>query len=100
MDEPTDSLTCKACAHNRELIARLDERLTALEVEIRGAPVEIMLEEFQAAKARRDARQTAVDEFHRRRQEEFYKRLPELKKAADEHKVAYEQIHARSRFEP
>jgi hypothetical protein len=100
MDDSNDPLTCSECARNRALIAKLDERLTALELEVRGAPVEIMLEEFEAAKAQRDARRAAIDEFHRLQQEEFYKRLPELKKATDERKTAYEQFMRDRGFEP
>ncbi len=100
MSKPVDPVECEACARNRELIAKLDERLTALEIEVRGAPVEVMLEEFQAAKARRDARQEAIDEFHQQRRDEFLKKWPELKKVADEQKEAY-VIFMRDRgFEP
>lgn len=53
MSNPTDPGTCEACAVNRQLIAKLDERLTALEAEVRGAPLEVVLEEFEAATARR-----------------------------------------------
>ena len=60
MINPKDPITCKACALNRALIAKLDERLTALETDVRGAPVEVLLEEFDTAKAQRDARQSAI----------------------------------------
>lgn len=65
MINPIDPITCKACALNRALIAKLDERLTALEIEVRGAPVDVLLEEFAADKAKRDTRQAAVAEYHR-----------------------------------
>ena len=100
MNDPNDPLTCSECAQNRALIAKLDERLTALEIEVRGAPVEILLEEFETAKARRDARQAAIDEFNRLQQEEFYRRMPELKKTADANKTAYEQFMRDRGFEP
>ena len=98
--DSNDPPICRECALNRDLIAKLDERLTALEAEVRGAPVEILLEEFEAAKAHRDARRAAIDEFHRLQEEEFYKKLPELKKATDERKTAYERFMRNRGFEP
>lgn len=100
MINPVDPLTCKACALNRALIAKLDERLTALEIEVRGAPVEVFLEEFAIAKARRDARQAAIDEYHRLQKEEFYRKLPELKEAAAAQRAAYEAFMREREFEP
>ena len=85
---------------NRALIEKLDERLTALEAEVRGAPVDVLLEEFEEAKARVDARQAAIDEYHRQKQEDFYRRLPELRKAADEDRAAYERFMRERGFEP
>jgi hypothetical protein len=100
MINPIDPLTCKACALNRALIAKLDERLTALEVEIRGAPAEILLEEFAIAKARRDARQSAIDEYNNLQKEEFYRKLPELKEAATQQRANYEAFMRERGFEP
>jgi hypothetical protein len=100
MDDENAVPACSECARFRDLIAKLDERLTALELEVRGAPIDIMLEEFEAARARRDARQAAIDEFNRLQREEFYRRLPELKKAADENKTAYERFMRDRGFEP
>ena len=51
MINPKDPITCNACAVNRALIAKLDERLTALETDVRGVPAEVLLEEFDSAKA-------------------------------------------------
>ena len=100
MINPRDPITCKACALNRALIAKLDERLTALETDVRGAPVEVLLEEFAVAKARRDARQTAIDEYHRLQEEEFYRDLPQLKAAAAERRLRYEAFMRGRGFEP
>ena len=100
MRDPLDPLTCKACALNRALIAKLDERLTALEAEGRGAPVEVLLEEFEAANAKRDARQSAIDEFSRQQQEEFYRKLPELKAVAAQQRAKYEAFMRERGFEP
>lgn len=82
------------------MIAKLDERMTALEIEVRGAPVEVLLEEFAAIKARRDARQAAIDEYHRLQQEEFYRRLPELKEVATQQRAKYEAFMRERGFEP
>lgn len=100
MHNPIDPLTCKACALNRALIAKLEQRLTALEVEVRGAPVDMLLEEFQDVKTRLDARQTAINEYQRLKRDEFYRRLPELKKAADADRAAYEAFMRERGFEP
>ena len=100
MINPTDPITCKACALNRALIAKLDERLTALETEVRGAPVDVLLEEFDTANARRSARQAAVDEYHRLQEEEFYRKLPQLKEAAAQQRAKYEAFMRERGFEP
>lgn len=100
MINPIDPITCKACALNRALIAKLDERLTALEIEVRGAPVDVLLEEFETATARRDARQAAVAEYHRLQEEEFYRELPQLKTAAAERRRRYETFMRERGFEP
>lgn len=93
-------LTCKACALNRALIEKLDEQLTALEIEVHRALAEILLEEFAPAKARRDARQTAIDEYHHLQKEEFYRKLPELKEAAAKQRAKYEAFMRERGFEP
>ncbi len=100
MSNPIDPITCKACAINRALIEKLDERLTALETDVRGAPVEVLLEEFATAKARRDARQTAIDEYHRLQEEEFYRKLPQLKEVATQQREKYEAFMRERGFEP
>jgi hypothetical protein len=100
MSNPTDPGTCEACAVNRELIAKLDERLTALEAEVRGAPLEVVLEEFEAATARRNARRAAIAEYEALQQEEFYKELPGLKEAAARRKAKYEAFMRERGFEP
>ncbi|MDP2322035.1 MAG: hypothetical protein Q8O42_22185 [Acidobacteriota bacterium] len=100
MINPKDPMACRTCALNRALIAKLDERLTALETEIRGAPVDVLLEEFDAAKARQDARQAAVAEYHRLQEEEFYRELPQLKAAAAERRMRFEAFMRERGFEP
>ena len=100
MSNPTDPGTCEACAVNRQLIATLDERLTALEAEVRGAPLEDVLEEFEAATARRNARRAAIAEYEALQQEEFYKELPGLKEAAARRKAKYEAFMRERGFEP
>lgn len=100
MSDPTDPLTCTACAVNRALIEQLDERLTALELEVRGAPAELLLEEFATAKARRDAKQAAIDDYRRAQEEEFFKRLPELKEASIREKAKYEAFMRDRGFKP
>lgn len=100
MINPIDPITCKACAINRALIAKLDERLTALEVEVRGAPTDVFLEEFAVATTRRDARQTAIDDYHRLQEEEFYRDLPQLKAAVAERRARYEAFMRERGFEP
>jgi len=99
MSNPIDP-ACSVCAANRALIAKLDERLTALENDVRGAPVEVLLEEFDAAKARRDARKAAIDEYHALQREEFYKELPWLKEAEARRKAQYEAFMRERGFEP
>jgi len=100
MINPIDPVGCKACALNRALIAKLEERLTALEVEIHGAQAEILLEEFAVAKARRDARQSAIDDYNGLQKDEFYRRLPELKEAASQQRAKYEAFMRERGFEP
>ena len=100
MSNPTDPGTCEACAVNRQQIAKLDERLTALEVEVRGAPAEVLLEEFSAAKARRDARRAAIDEYNAAQREEFYRELPGLKEAEARRRAQYEAFMRERGFEP
>jgi hypothetical protein len=100
MSTPTDLNTCEACAVHRELIAKLDERLTALEVEVRGAPAEVLLEEFSEAKARRDARQAAIDEYRALQREEYYRGLPGLKEAEARRREGYETFMRERGFEP
>ncbi len=99
MINPTDRV-CNECARNRALIAKLDERLTALETDVRGAPVEVLLEEFDAAKAERDARRAAIKEYEALQQEEFYKELPGLKEAAARRRARYEAFMRERGFEP
>lgn len=95
-----DPITCNACALNRVLIAKLDERLTALETDVRGAPAEILLEEFDAAKAQRDSRQAAIEEYRRLQEEEFYRDLPQIKAAAADRRLRYEAFMRERGFEP
>lgn len=99
MSNPIDP-ACNDCTANRALIAKLDERLTALETEVRGAPAEALLEEFDAAKARSDARRAAIEEYHALQREEFYKELPWLKEAAARRKAQYEAFMRERGFEP
>jgi hypothetical protein len=99
MSNPTDP-ACNECARNRALIAKLDERLTALEAEIRGAPAEVLLEEFATLKAGRDARQAALDEYHQIREEEFYRDLPEIKAEVAKERARYEAFMRERGFEP
>ena len=91
MSNPTDP-ECSECARSRALIAKLDERLTALEAGVRGAPVEVLLEEFDAAKARSDARPAAIEEYEALEQEGFYKERPRLKEAAARRRAKYEAL--------
>ncbi len=100
MTNPVGPPTCKACAFNQALIKALDERLTALEIEVQGDPVEELLDEFAAEETRREARQAAIDEYHRRRQEEFYEKLPELKAVAEQQRAKYEAFMRARGFEP
>lgn len=53
-----------------------------------------------AAKARRDARQAAVAEYHRLQEEEFYRELPQLKAAAAERRQRFEAFMRKRGFEP
>ena len=99
MSNATDP-ACSECARNRALIAKLDERLSALEAEVRGAPVEVLLEEFDAAKARSNARRAAIAEYEALQQEEFYKELPGLKEAAARRRAKYEAFMRGRGFEP
>ena len=100
MSNPTDPNACQECAINRAMIAKLDERLTALEAEVREVPAEVLLEEFTIAQAQRDARQAAIDEYHRLQEEEFYRELPQLKAAVAERRVKYEAFMRERGFEP
>jgi len=100
MSNPKDPVSCEVCAINRALIAKLDERLTALEAEVREAPTEVLLEEFTVAKAQRDARQSAIAEYNRLQQDEFYRKLPELKEAATRQRSNYEAFMRERGFEP
>jgi len=99
MSNPTDPV-CNECARNRDLIAKLDERLTALEAEVRGAPLEVVLEEFEASTARRNARRAAIAEYEVLQQEEFYRELPGLKEAAARRRSKYEAFMRERGFEP
>ena len=100
MINPKDPITCRSCALNRALITKLDERLTALETDVRGAPAEVLLEEFDTAKAQRDARQAAIEEYRRQQEEEFYRDLPQLKLAAADRRLRYEAFMRERGFEP
>jgi hypothetical protein len=100
MGKPTDPIACEACAVNRELIAKLEERLTALEAEVLGAPADELLESLSLTNVRLGSRQDAIDEYNRLRQEEFYRTMPELKKAADEEQARYEAFMRERGFEP
>ncbi len=100
MINPKDPITCRACALNRALIAKLDERLTALETDVRGSPADVLLEEFDASKARRDARQAAIEDYRRLQEQEFYRDLPHIKKAAADRRVRYEAFMRERGFEP
>jgi len=100
MTSPVDPTECQACANNRALIEKLDERLTALETEVLGAPAEALLGDFAARSAHADARQDAFDEYIRLRDEELYRAMPGLKKAADEEQAKYEGFMRERGFEP
>lgn len=91
---------CSECARTRELLMKLDERVTALEFEVRGETPEAMLEQFEAWQAKRDARKVAIEEFHRLRREEFLTMLPALRETAEEHREAYENFMRERGFEP
>jgi hypothetical protein len=100
MTNPVDPQICQACSANRALIEKLDERLTALETEVLGAPADALLGDFAARIAQANARQDAIDEYQRLRQEEFYRTMPGLKKAADEEDAKYEAFMRERGFEP
>ena len=100
MGNPTDPIACAACPLNRALIAKLEERLTALEAEVLGAPADELLEHLSATNVQPDSRQDATDEYNRLRQEEFYRTMPELKKAADEEQARYEAFMRERGFNP
>ena len=100
MSDPVDPRTCTACARTQALVKQLDERLTALEIEVRGDPAEVLLDEFAAEAMQREARQTAIDEYHRLQRKEFYERLPELKTAAEQQRAKYEAFMQARGFEP
>lgn len=98
MTDPIDPVNCRSCAANRALIQKLDERLTALEIEVYGAPIDVQLAELENPP--KGARWAALDEYHRLQREEFLRKLPDLKKAADERRAAYEQFMRARGFEP
>ena len=100
MGNATDPATCEGCAINRALIAKLEERLTALEGEVRGAPADVLLEEFATANEPRDARQAAIDAYHDLEREEFYREMPWLKEAEDRRRAKYEAFMRQRGFEP
>jgi len=100
MSDPGGPRTCTACAHTQALIKQLDERLTALEIEVRGDPAEVLLDAFAAEATQREARKTAIDEYHRIQQKEFYERLPELKTAAEQQRAKYEAFMQARGFAP
>ena len=100
MSDPVDPRTCTACAHTQVLIKELDERLTALEIEVRGDPAEVLLDEFAAEEARRQDRLAAIDDYRRLQQEEFFQKLPELKVVAEQQRTKYEAFMRERGFEP
>ena len=100
MSDPVDPRTCTACAHIRALVKELDERLTALEIEVRGDPAEVLLDAFAAEEARRQDRLAAIDDYRRLQQEEFYQKLPELKVVAEQQRTKYEAFMRERGFEP
>ena len=100
MSDPADPLKCRACARNEALIKQFEERLTALEIEVRGDPAEVLLDEFAAEEARRQDRLAAIDDYRRLQQEEFYQKLPELKVIAEQQRTKYEVFMRERGFEP
>ena len=100
MGNTADPTTCEACAINRALIAKLEERLTALEAEVRGAPADVLLEEFATANEPRDTRQAAIDEYNALEREAFYRELPWLKEAEDRRREKYEAFMRERGLEP
>ena len=100
MSDPVDPWTCTACAHIKALVKELDERLTALEIEVRGDPAEVLLDEFEAEATQREARQAAIEEYHRLEREAFYRKLPELKTAAEQQRAKYEAFMQARGFVP
>ena len=100
MSDPVDPQTCTACAHIKALVKELGERLTALEIEVRGGPAEVLLDAFAAEEARRQDRLAAIDDYRRLQQEEFYQKLPELKVVAEQQRTKYEAFMRERGFEP
>ncbi|MEO8682771.1 MAG: hypothetical protein ABI665_27225 [Vicinamibacterales bacterium] len=95
-----DQSTCRECGRNRALLEQLQERLCALEAEVYGAPLNIDLEEFTTLQAKRNAREAALEEYHRLQREEFYRRLPELKAQAAKQRAAYEAFMRERGLQP
>jgi len=100
MSDPIDPQICTTCARTQALVKGLDERLTALEVEVRGDPAEVLLDAFAADEARRQDRLAAIDDYRRLQQEEFYQKLPELKAVAEQQRAKYEAFMRERGFEP
>ena len=100
MSHPEDPVVCTACALQQVLIQELDKRVTALEIEVRGDPAEVLFNEFEAEATQREARQAAIEEYHRLEREAFYRKLPELKTAAEQQRAKYEAFMQARGFVP
>ena len=100
MSDSIDPQICTTCADTQKLVTQLDERLTALEIEVRGDPAGVLFDAFEAEQERRQDRLTAIEDYRRLQQEEFYQKLPELKAAAEQQRAKYAAFMRARGFEP
>jgi hypothetical protein len=94
------STVCGGCARSLAAIAKLEERIAALETEVTGPPVEEFLEPSNGFVAQSDARWAAIREYARLQREELYKDLPWVQEAEEKERSRFSAFMRARGFEP
>ena len=94
------STTCGGCARSLAAIAKLEERITALETEVTGPPAEVILEESKDFMARSNARWEAIREYSRLQREATYKAMPWMREVEEKERAKFSAFMRERGFEP
>ena len=96
----SQSAMCSGCARSLAAIAKLEQRIAALETEVTGPPSDVILEQSKDFMARSDERRVAIQEYARLQKEELYKNVPWAREAAEQERARFEAFMRERGFEP